>query len=79
MQRINWAVRRRTLEQPLLAGGTLLWLAMIHGANGLRTIINDYPERDPDPVLGRPRCMVATVFTIALGTLVIFTFDPNIS
>ena len=23
-----------------------LWLAMIHGTNGLRTIINDYAERD---------------------------------
>jgi succinate dehydrogenase / fumarate reductase, membrane anchor subunit len=24
----------------------MLWLAMLHGANGLRTIINDYAERD---------------------------------
>ena len=55
----------------------MLWLAMLHGTNGLRTVINDYAERDV-PVLaeddavhiGRPRA--------ALGTLVIFTFDPNI-
>ena len=24
----------------------MLWLAMLHGANGLRTIINDYAEKD---------------------------------
>ena len=24
----------------------MLWLAMLHGANGVRTIINDYVERD---------------------------------
>ena len=29
----------------------MLWLAMLHGANGLRTIINDYAEQRPDPVL----------------------------
>ncbi len=23
----------------------MLWLAMLHGANGLRTVINDYAER----------------------------------
>ena len=24
----------------------MLWLAMIHGTNGMRTIVNDYAERD---------------------------------
>ncbi len=24
----------------------MLWLAMLHGTNGLRTVINDYAERD---------------------------------
>jgi succinate dehydrogenase / fumarate reductase membrane anchor subunit len=24
----------------------MLWLAMLHGSNGLRTIINDYAEKD---------------------------------
>ena len=25
---------------------TMLWLAMLHGTNGMRTIINDYAEKD---------------------------------
>jgi succinate dehydrogenase / fumarate reductase membrane anchor subunit len=56
----------------------MLWLAMIHGTNGMRTIVNDYTER--------PRLRVALVSSlwtvcgalILLGTLVIFTFDPCI-
>ncbi|MBB0244728.1 succinate dehydrogenase hydrophobic membrane anchor subunit [Streptomyces alkaliphilus] len=56
----------------------MLWLAMLHGANGLRTIINDYAQRDNTRFWLKMLLYTATVFTILLGTLVIFTFDPNI-
>ncbi|MER6531577.1 succinate dehydrogenase hydrophobic membrane anchor subunit [Streptomyces sp. NPDC001508] len=56
----------------------MLWLAMLHGANGLRTIINDYAERANTRLWLKGLLYTATVFTILLGTLVIFTFDPNI-
>ncbi|NGO69903.1 succinate dehydrogenase hydrophobic membrane anchor subunit [Streptomyces boncukensis] len=56
----------------------MLWLAMLHGANGLRTIINDYAERDNTRFWLKMLLYTATVFTVLLGTLVIFTFDPNI-
>ena len=54
----------------------MLWLALIHGANGMRTIINDYVTHG-----GTRRILVWTVglaaaFLILLGTLVVFTFDP---
>ena len=55
----------------------LLWLALIHGANGMRTIVNDYasqPLRAPLLLLGARRR--PTVVLLVLGTLVIFTFDP---
>ena len=55
-----------------------LWLAMIHGANGL----HDHQRllrAGPDRFWLKAALLTATVFTIALGTLVIFTFDPNIS
>ena len=55
-----------------------LWLAMIHGTNGLRTIINDYAERDQTRFWLKAILVAASVFIIALGTLVIFTFDPKI-
>ncbi|RKN05264.1 succinate dehydrogenase hydrophobic membrane anchor subunit [Streptomyces radicis] len=57
----------------------MLWLAMLHGGNGLRTIINDYAQRDTTRFWLKMLLYVATVFTVLLGTLVIFTFDPNIS
>lgn len=53
----------------------LLWLALIHGSNGMRTIINDYAH-------GRLRVVLlvllagATVSLLLLGTLVLAVFDP---
>ena len=54
----------------------LLWLALIHGANGIRTIINDYAKQ---PVVRRillGAVAVSTIVLLTLGTLVIYTFDP---
>jgi succinate dehydrogenase / fumarate reductase membrane anchor subunit len=56
----------------------MLWLAMLHGGNGLRTVINDYAERANTRLWLKTLLFTATAFTILLGTLVIFTFDPNI-
>ncbi|MEU8824123.1 succinate dehydrogenase hydrophobic membrane anchor subunit [Streptomyces sp. NPDC048636] len=56
----------------------MLWLATLHGANGLRTVINDYAERDNTRLWLKALLYTAAGFTIVLGTLVIFTFDPNI-
>ena len=54
----------------------MLWLAMIHGTNGMSTIVNDYADR----VIVR-RMLTTTLWAVCgllilLGTLVIFTFDP---
>ena len=54
----------------------MLWLAMIHGTNGVRTIINDYAERDLTRFWLKMALYTAFVVTVVLGTLVIFTFDP---
>lgn len=54
----------------------MLWLAMLHGTNGLRTIINDYAERDSTRFWLKSLLYLATTVVIVLGTLVIFTFDP---
>ena len=54
----------------------LLWLALIHGANGMRTIINDYSTGRTMNRLLKLALGGATVALILLGTLVIFTFDP---
>jgi succinate dehydrogenase / fumarate reductase, membrane anchor subunit len=54
----------------------MLWLALIHGANGMRTIVNDYVSNAT-----ARRILIGTLwgsagFLILLGTLVVFTFDP---
>lgn len=54
----------------------MLWLAMLHGANGVRTIINDYAEKDGTRMVLKTVLYLATVVIIVLGTLVIFTFNP---
>ncbi|MEY4262876.1 MAG: hypothetical protein RLY88_584 [Actinomycetota bacterium] len=54
----------------------MLWLALIHGTNGMRTIVNDYTSRE-----GLRKTLVILLWgicaaLIVLGTLVVFTFDP---
>jgi succinate dehydrogenase / fumarate reductase membrane anchor subunit len=53
----------------------LLWLALIHGANGMRTIVNDY-ARGKLRILFLLGLAGATVVLLVLGTLVLTTFDP---
>ena len=54
----------------------LLWLAMLHGTNGLRVIIDDYAEKDRTRFWLKVFLFTASAFVILLGTLVIFTFEP---
>ncbi|GAB7192344.1 succinate dehydrogenase hydrophobic membrane anchor subunit [Kineococcus sp. NUM-3379] len=54
----------------------MLWLAQLHGTNGVRTIINDYAERDATRFWLKMGLYTATTLVLVLGTLVIFTFDP---
>ncbi len=54
----------------------MLWLAMFHGTNGVRTIINDYAQRDLTRGVLKSLLYLAFVVVVVLGTLVIFTFEP---
>jgi len=54
----------------------MLWLALIHGANGMRTVINDYASHRGLRLTLLTCVGVATVILLLLGTLVIYTFDP---
>ena len=57
----------------------LLWLAMVHGANGMRTIIGDYARKNVTKFYLNSLLLLATGFTLVLGTYVLVTFDANIS
>lgn len=54
----------------------LLWLALIHGANGMRTIVNDYVTRPRLRKTFQVLLFLSAALLILLGTLVIYTFDP---
>ena len=56
----------------------MLWLAMLHGMNGLRTIINDYATKPNTSFVLKTLLFFSTFVVLVLGTLVIFTFDPCI-
>ncbi|MBP2474715.1 succinate dehydrogenase / fumarate reductase membrane anchor subunit [Crossiella equi] len=56
---------------------SMLWLAMLHGGNGMRTIINDYSRKDSTRFWLTMLLYVSVILTVALGTFVIFTFTPN--
>ncbi|MHA3684101.1 succinate dehydrogenase hydrophobic membrane anchor subunit [Leucobacter sp. HY1910] len=54
----------------------LLWLALIHGANGMRTIVNDYVTRPGLAKAFRVALFLSAALLILLGTFVIYTLDP---
>ncbi|MGU3431625.1 succinate dehydrogenase hydrophobic membrane anchor subunit [Actinomycetes bacterium M1A6_2h] len=58
---------------------SMLWLAQLHGGNGLRTVINDYARKDSTRFWLTTLLVLSMILIMGLGTYVIFTFDPNIT
>ncbi|MFZ4893182.1 succinate dehydrogenase hydrophobic membrane anchor subunit [Plantibacter sp. Mn2098] len=54
----------------------MLWLALIHGGNGMRTLVNDYATGRTTRGVLKVAILGAVAILIVLGTLVVFTFDP---
>ena len=54
----------------------MLSLALLHGINGLRVITMDYVNRPAVRVSVNVFWYVIGVVLFALGTIVVFTFDP---
>ena len=54
----------------------LLWLALIHGLNGVRTLVDDYVRAHGWRVVSLASLYVVGFVFLALGSLVILTFQP---
>ena len=54
----------------------LLVLALVHGANGMRTLVNDYATRPGLRRTFQVLIFLSAAVLIVLGLLVIYTFDP---
>ncbi|GAA0526057.1 succinate dehydrogenase [Saccharopolyspora subtropica] len=80
VQRINFAFVAGRWASPFWQFWdlTMLWLAALHGGNGLRTVINDYSRKDGTRFWLKMLLYVSVLLTVGLGTFVLFTFDPNI-
>ena len=50
----------------------MLWLAMLHGGNGVRTVIADYSRKDSTRFWLNSILFVATGLVLVLGTYAIF-------
>jgi succinate dehydrogenase / fumarate reductase membrane anchor subunit len=80
VQRINFGFVAGRWASPFWRTWDLmqLWLAELHGTNGMRTIINDYAVRDTTRFWLKMLLYTSAFLILVLGTLVIFTFDPTI-
>jgi len=54
----------------------MLWLALIHGLNGVRTLVEDYVGPRGWRVVSLASLYVMGFIFLALGSLVILTFQP---
>lgn len=54
----------------------LLWLALIHGANGMRIIIDDYVRNRSWRVFWMALLYSVIGILLVMGSLVLFTFQP---
>ncbi|BBY57359.1 succinate dehydrogenase hydrophobic membrane anchor subunit [Mycolicibacterium sarraceniae] len=57
----------------------LLWLAQLHGGNGIRTIIGDYARKDSTKFWLNSLLAVSLLIVLVVGTYALLTFNPNIS
>ncbi len=54
----------------------LLWLAMVHGLNGTRIVIDDYVLARGWRMAAQSGLAVVGLIFLALGSVVIFSFQP---
>jgi succinate dehydrogenase / fumarate reductase membrane anchor subunit len=81
VQRINFGFVAARWASPFWRLWDLLtlWLAELHGTNGLRVVINDYASRTATRLWLKTLLYTSATLVLALGSLVIFTFDPSLN
>ena len=55
----------------------MLFLALLHGTNGLRIVIDDYVRRDGLRTFIKATLYTVTTVLMIMGTAVLVTFDPG--
>lgn len=57
----------------------MLWLAQLHGGNGMRTIIADYARKDSTKFWLNSALAISMLLVLVVGTYTLLTFNPNIT
>lgn len=80
VSRVNFAFVAGRLASPFWQtyDWALLFLATIHGMNGMRIIISDYVRTPQKRFWAKMGLYTTAAFMLLLGTLVIITFDPSL-
>jgi succinate dehydrogenase / fumarate reductase membrane anchor subunit len=55
---------------------TMLFLGLLHGANGMNIVIEDLVRRESARIALKSTLYMVTLILMLLGTLIILTFDP---
>lgn len=55
----------------------MLWLAQLHGGNGVRTVIADYSRKDSTRFWLNVLLGISMILVLTLGTYALLTFDVN--
>lgn len=81
VHRINFAFVAERWTSPFwqIWDLTMLWLAQLHGGNGLRTVIADYSRKDSTRFWLTTLLVISMIIVMIVGTYTIFTFNPTIS
>ncbi|MFT4086990.1 MAG: succinate dehydrogenase hydrophobic membrane anchor subunit [Gordonia sp. (in: high G+C Gram-positive bacteria)] len=56
---------------------TMLWLAQLHGGNGVRTVIADYSRKDSTRFWLNVLLALSMILILVLGTYALLTFGSN--
>jgi succinate dehydrogenase / fumarate reductase membrane anchor subunit len=75
---VDWAFVAGKWASPFwrIWDGLMLWLALIHGGNGMRTLVNDYAHNQTINRVLKWAILLAVVILIILGTYTVTAFDP---
>jgi len=75
---VDWAFVAGKWASPFwrIWDGLMLWLALIHGGNGMRTLVNDYAHNVTINRVLKWAILLAVVILIILGTYTVTAFDP---
>ena len=57
----------------------MLWLAQLHGGNGLRTVIADYSRKDSTRFWLTTLLVISMILIMVVGTYTIFTFSTDVA